>query len=96
MSRFQVDSEAVSTATSTAQGSISRIEAEVASLHGQLTGLQGSWTGGAAMAFQSALTDWHSVEQRVQESLDALNRALALAGQQYADIELANSRLFAH
>lgn len=96
MSTFQVDSEAVTTATGAVQGSIARIEAEVTALHGQVTGLQASWTGSASTAFQAAVTDWKSVEQRVHESLAALNRALGLAGQQYADTELANARLFAH
>ncbi|MFT4123580.1 MAG: WXG100 family type VII secretion target [Microbacteriaceae bacterium] len=95
MSTFQVDSEAVSTATASAQASIGRLEAEVTALHGQLTGLSGSWTGSASTAFQSAVADWKTVEQRVHESLTALNTALAAAGRQYAEVELANTRMFA-
>ena len=36
MTRYQVDSEAVLSATAAVQGSIGRIQAEVAGLHGQL------------------------------------------------------------
>jgi len=34
------------------------------------------------------------MQQRLEESLAGLNQALAVAGQQYAEIEQANTRLF--
>ena len=94
MTRFQVDSEAVATATGAVRSSIGRIQAEVITLHAQLTNLQGSWTGTAATAFQSVVTDWNTTQKRVEDSLTAINTALNTAGQQYADIEAANARLF--
>ena len=94
MTRYQVDSEAVLSATGAVQNSISRIQAEVAGLHGQLTNLQGSWTGQAAAAFSTVVTDWKATQQRVEENLAAINSALSEAGQQYAEIEAANARLF--
>ncbi|WP_339619429.1 WXG100 family type VII secretion target [uncultured Salinibacterium sp.] len=94
MTRYQVDSEAVLSATGAVQNSISRIQAEVAGLHGQLTNLQGSWTGQAAAAFSTVVTDWKATQQRVEENLAAINSALSQAGQQYAEIEAANARLF--
>ncbi len=94
MTRYQVDSEAVLSATGAVRNSISRIQAEVAGLHGQLTNLQGSWTGQAATAFNGVVTDWKATQQRVEESLAAINQSLAQAGQQYAEIESANTRLF--
>lgn len=94
MTRYQVDSEAVLTATGAVRASIGRIQSEVAALHGQLTQLQGSWTGAAATAFSSVVTDWRGTQQRVEESLAAINQALTHAGQQYAEIEAANARLF--
>ncbi|MBH0129715.1 MAG: WXG100 family type VII secretion target [Rhodoglobus sp.] len=94
MTRYQVDSEAVLSATGAVQNSISRIQAEVAGLHGQLTNLQGSWTGQAATAFSTVVTDWKATQQRVEENLAAINSALSQAGQQYAEIEAANARLF--
>lgn len=96
MTRFQVDSEAVSTATGAVRSSIGRIGAEVIALHGQLTNLQSSWTGGAATAFQTVVTDWNATQKRVEESLTAINTALNTAGLQYAETEATNARLFAH
>jgi early secretory antigenic target protein ESAT-6 len=94
MTRYQVDSEAVLSATGTVHASISRIQAEVSGLHGQLVNLQGSWTGQAATAFQSVVTDWKATQQRVEENLAAINQALTMAAQQYAEIEASNARLF--
>lgn len=95
MSRFQVDSEAVFAATSAAQGTIGRVQAEVAALHAQLTGLQSSWTGQASSAFGALVTDWKATQQRVEENLAQLSRALQHAGQQYQEVEQQNARLFA-
>ena len=77
------------------RGSISRIQAEVGAMHGQLVNLQSSWTGPAAAAFQSLATEWRSTQQRVEENLAAINQALGAAGQQYAEAEAANARMFA-
>jgi WXG100 family type VII secretion target len=94
MTTFQVDSEAVLSATSAVRASIDRIQAEVGGLHGQLTSLQSSWSGQAATAFQGVITDWRATQQRVEEGLAAINQALTQAAQQYAEIEAANARLF--
>ncbi len=94
MTRYQVDSEAVLGATNAVRTSIGRIQAEVGGLHGQLISLQDSWSGQAASAFQAVVNEWKSTQQRVEESLDAISRALGQAGQHYAEIEAANARLF--
>lgn len=94
MTRFQVDSEAVIGATHAIRNSMSRIQSEVSGLNGQLGALQGSWSGQAATAFQTVVSDWRATQLRVEESLAAINQALTVAGQQYADIEAANARLF--
>lgn len=96
MTSFHVDSEAVLGATGAVRASMERIQAEVSGLHGQLTNLQSSWSGQAASAFQGVITDWRGTQQRVEESLAAINHALTQAAQQYAEIEAANTRLFAH
>ena len=46
------------------------------------------------VAFQAVVADWNATQLRVEESLNAINSALGQAGQQYADIESANARLF--
>ena len=95
MTRYQVDSDAVLSATGAVRASITRIQSEVASLHGQLTNLQASWTGQASTAFAGVVTEWKATQHRVEENLESINQALTFAGQQYADIEAANARLFA-
>jgi WXG100 family type VII secretion target len=94
MTTYHVDAAQVSAATQTVQGTIGRIQAEVSSLLGQLTGLQSSWSGQAATAFQGAVADWRTTQQHVEQSLAHLNRALGIAATQYADAEQANARLF--
>lgn len=94
MTQYQVDSEAVFSATGAIRASGERIQTEVSSLVSQITALQGSWSGQAANAFHSVVSDWRATQQRVDESLAALNQALTRAGQQYAETEQANVRLF--
>jgi len=94
MTQFHVDSDALISTTSTARATISRIQGEVATLLGQLTALEGSWTGQASAQFQGAVGAWRTTQQHVEQSADALNLALGQAGQQYAEVEQANARLF--
>jgi early secretory antigenic target protein ESAT-6 len=94
MTRYQVDSEAVVAVTAATRGTIGRFQAEAASLQAQLTGLQGTWSGSAATAFQGLLGEWTTSYQRVEQSLAAINEALARAGQGYADIEQQAARMF--
>lgn len=95
MASYQVDSEAVLSAHGAIQNTMSRLEAEAANLRAQLVNLQGSWTGPAAMAFQSIVGDWTATQHRVEQNLAAIGQALGQAGRQYADVELANARMFA-
>jgi len=94
MTRYQVDSEAVFTATGAVRSTIARIQSEVGGLDAQLTNLQSSWTGQAATAFAGVIAEWRATQRRVEETLGSINQALTHAGQQYADIEAANARLF--
>lgn len=95
MTSYQVDSDAVLTATGTVRASGDRIQSEVAGMMGQLMNLQGSWSGQAATAFQGVIEQWRATQARVDDALASINQALTAAGQQYADTELANLRLFA-
>jgi early secretory antigenic target protein ESAT-6 len=96
MTRYQVDSDEVLGVSSAARATVGRIHAEAASLHSQLVNLQGSWSGQASTAFQSLALDWKATQHRVDETLAAITQALNQAGQQYAEIEATNARLFAH
>jgi len=95
MTRYQVDSDEVLGASSAVRATISRIQAESSSLQGQLVNLQNSWSGQASTAFQGLALDWKATQNRVDETLGAVSQALTMAGQQYAEIEAANARLFA-
>ena len=59
-----------------------------------LRDLETSWRGGAAVAFVGVLGEWQSTQQRVDEALDQITRALDAAAQHYAEAESQASRLF--
>jgi len=94
MTRYHVDADAVLSTNSAVQAAIGRIQSEVATMHTLLVDLQSSWGGQAASAFQGVVADWRATQLRVEESITAINQALAFAGQQYAEIEHSNSRMF--
>lgn len=94
MSAFQVDAEQVQQTATAAMATASRISADTAGLLAQLTGLQSSWSGSAALAFQDTLNQWRATQQVVEQSLASIQQALAAAASQYAEVEQANLRLF--
>jgi early secretory antigenic target protein ESAT-6 len=94
MSTFQVDSEAVLSHAAAAKQTVGRLQSEVSALHAQLEQLQASWTGGAANAFRGVVSEWRVTQQRVEDNLSAISTGLTQAGQQYAEIEQNNMRLF--
>ncbi len=94
MSTFQVDSEAVLAHAAAARQTVGRIQGEVSALHAQLEQLQSPWRGGAASAFRGLVAEWRATQQRVEDNLATIGTALAQAGQQYAEIEQQNQRLF--
>lgn len=95
MTRYVVDADAIHGAHIAVRGTASRVQSEVTAMHAQLQALQDSWSGQAAVAFQGVVQDWRATQARVEESLAAINEALAVAGRQYADVEAGNVRLFA-
>ena len=95
MTRYTVDSDAVDSAAAAITATVSRLQSEVASLHGPLETLQGVWTGAAAVAFQGVVQQWRTTQTSVEQVLASIDRALRAAGQQYVETELANARLFA-
>ena len=94
MATFSVDSDAVLTATGAIRATADRLQGETAAMLGQLTQLQGSWTGTAAVAFQGVVDQWRATQRQVEDSLAGINTALAAAGRQYADAEQATTSLF--
>jgi len=95
MSIFQVNSEAIATASSGVRASIGSISSEVAQMNGRLVELQQSWTGAAANAFGATMEQWRSAQRSLEQALESINAALSSAGQTYQDVEQANTALFA-
>jgi early secretory antigenic target protein ESAT-6 len=94
MTLIRIDSDAVSAAATSVTANIGRLQSEVASLHSQLTALQSSWQGPAAVAFQNVVGSWHRTQQQVEHDLTAITHALSQAARHYADIEAATLRMF--
>jgi early secretory antigenic target protein ESAT-6 len=95
VTHFQTDIDALSTASGSIHASADRIRAEVAGMLGLLTGLDSSWTGQASAAFQGVVGLWRTTQGQVDDGLESIALALGTAGQQYAETEEANARLFA-
>ncbi|WP_413316713.1 WXG100 family type VII secretion target [Agrococcus sp. 1P02AA] len=95
MTRYIVDADAIHGAHIAVRGTASRVQAEVAAMHSHLQALQDSWSGQASAAFQGVVQEWRATQLRVEESLAAINEALAHAGRQYDEVEQGNLRMFA-
>lgn len=94
MAVFSVDSDAVLSATHTIRATGDRIQGDSAAMHAQLTQLQGSWTGTASVAFQSVIERWRAAQRELEAALGDISAALAVAGEQYAQTELATAGMF--
>ena len=94
--RYEVDSAQVLQAGTAVQASSEQIREEVDRMMRHLLDLQGSWRGQAAMSFQGVVSDWQATQERVRASLDEIQRALAVAGRQYAEVESATAAMFVH
>ncbi|MFT4245121.1 MAG: WXG100 family type VII secretion target [Micrococcaceae bacterium] len=63
-------------------------------MQAHLSELQSTWTGQASLMFQSVMQQWNSAQRQVEQSLEHINGLLTIAGQQYANTEESNTRLF--
>ena len=94
MTTYQVNSESVFHAAHTARATIGRVQADLQQLTHSLQALQGSWSGTAATAFQSVVSEWRSTQTAVEGQLIQITESLGLAAQHYVDMEAQNARLF--
>lgn len=94
MSVFTVDTEAVFAATGATRATMERLQSESSALMAQLTQLQSSWTGSAAMAFQACSEQWRGAQLHVEQVLDSIGTALGSAATQYADADHYSASLF--
>jgi WXG100 family type VII secretion target len=95
MSRFEVDSARVEQASGAVATSSGNVAAEVDGMMRHLLDLESCWKGQAAAGFQALTAQWRVTQEQVRTMLDQIQRALAQAGRQYADVEAANARMFA-
>ena len=77
MSRYEVDSAQVLTASAAVQASAGQIGSEVDRMMKHLLELQAGWKGQASASFQSVVTEWRGTQERVRASLEEIQRALA-------------------
>lgn len=94
MSRYEVDSEAMTVAAAGVQATLGTVVAETDRMMRQLETLQQSWQGSAAAAFAGLVAQWRTTQQRVHDSAQGIQTALAQAGRQYADAESVVTRMF--
>jgi WXG100 family type VII secretion target len=94
MTHFEVDSARVTQAGAAVSTSAASISAEVDAMMRHLLDLQSSWRGAAATSFQQVVTDWRATQDRVRTNLEEIQRALAVAGRQYEEVEAAATRMF--
>lgn len=93
MTNFHVDASALDTATAQISATIDRITGDVATMTGQLRTLDGSWSGPAAAAFHTLMSDWTTSSTRLTESLTTITVALRQIHSHYLDTEAANVRI---
>lgn len=94
MSRFEVDVAQVTQAGTAVAASAQQIGTEVDRMMGHLLNLQTTWKGQASASFQHLVADWRTTQERVRSSLEEIQRALTLAGRNYAEAEAAAARMF--
>lgn len=94
MAQFNVDADLISTKSAQARAQVDTIISEVNGLTASLQDLQGSWTGSASANFQGVLTNWRNTQRQVEESIAQINEALARAGVNYSETEMANASMF--
>lgn len=94
MAVFSIDSDAVAGATAAIRATSGRIESDTNAMMSQLTQLQGSWTGSAALAFQAVAERWRTAQREVEAALADIGTALDAAGQQYLQAEANAAGMF--
>ena len=87
MSKFGVDVSQVSSASAAVNISVTAIRTEVSTMMRNLTELQSTWTGGAALAFSGVVAQWQVTQAQVEAGLDSITTALSRTAATYEDAE---------
>jgi WXG100 family type VII secretion target len=96
MAQFTVDSAQISASSAAVSASVEEIRGSVARMYSNLQQLQSVWHGSAATQFSSIADQWRTAQQGLEQSLEAIQNALAQASNLYESTESQASRLFAH
>jgi WXG100 family type VII secretion target len=94
MTQFQVDSDALLSASASLRGTVAQMQSLIVTMNGQLNTLASSWSGTAALAFHDLVTEWQATQRIVESNLDEISLALSTAHAQYTEVEAANLSLF--
>ncbi|NMM99931.1 type VII secretion protein [Bifidobacterium sp. DSM 109958] len=95
MPQYQVDSEQIQSSSAAVQASVTQIRQAVSGMVANLGALQGVWRGGAATQFNAVAQQWQAAQQQMEQSLEAIQHALAQASVVYSEAEMQAARLFA-
>ena len=95
MTQYHVNAAEITQAAARANASAATIRSEVATMMGQLNGLEASWQGGASNAFSGLLAEWRSTQAQLEHALDAIATGLTRAAAEYDLAESQATRLFA-
>lgn len=93
MTSFHVDATALDDAASHIAQTIESLQSDISRLSTQLRGLDGTWSGPAAVAFAGVVDEWTANSTRVAESLSDIGTALRAIQSHYLDTEQSNVRL---
>jgi early secretory antigenic target protein ESAT-6 len=93
MTSFHVDPNALDNAAAYINRTIDSLHSDIASLTAQLRGLDGTWSGPAALAFAAVVDEWTNSSTRVTETLSDIGVALRTIQTHYLETEQSNLRI---
>ena len=93
MTSFHVDPNALDAAATHITRTIESLHSDIASLTTQLRGLDGTWSGPAAVAFAGVVDEWTNNSTRVAETLGDIGIALRTIQAHYLETEQSNLRI---
>ena len=94
MTTFQVTPEQLQSTSARVRSGASSIDGELAALAAAVGPLSSVWTGVAQARFAELWAEWQRSAAGLREALEGIATLLATAGQNYADAESTNLRMF--
>lgn len=94
MSTFSADTGDMQVKAQAVMGTIERLRSEVAAMATNLSQLEATWQGAAAVSFHAIIAEWRGTHLRIEESLSSIATALQHASTQYEEVENINASMF--